>query len=351
MKVVTFRGPKTLEVSEAPDLTPAAGEVVVAVAYCGICGSDLHEYLAPAEQPSPRGLGVWSPVMGHELTGVVSAVGQGVSAVREGDPVVVHPGDACGECHFCKQDKSNLCVNPHHGIGYSRTGGYGEYVALAATQAVPLPDSSWLKYGALSEPFGVALHGLNRGELRRGESIFIAGGGPIGLLTLLGAKHRGAGTVIVSEPAPRRQELARACGADVVLDPTADDIGAKVREHTGGLGAELAVECVGTPKPMSDCIAATRKGGRIVVAGAFDRPYQTDLLQLLLQEQSIIGTFGSATELQEAAELISSRTVDVAPVVSDVIGLDDVPRAFAELAADRSSHEKVLVAPNGESSF
>jgi (R,R)-butanediol dehydrogenase / meso-butanediol dehydrogenase / diacetyl reductase len=347
MKVVIFRGPRTLEVSEAPDLEPAAGEVVVAVAYCGICGSDLHEYLAPAEMPSPRAMGMWSPVMGHELTGVVSAVGQGVSGVREGDPVVVHPGDSCGQCHFCRRHLYNLCANPLHGIGYSQTGGYGEYVACSAAQAVPLPDRSWLKFGALSEPFGVALHGLNRGGLQAGESLFIAGGGPIGLLTLLGAKHKGAGTVIVSEPAPRRQELARQVGADVVLDPTADDIAAKVREHTGGLGAEIAVECVGTPKPMSDCIAAARKGGRIVVAGAFDRPYQTDLLQLLLQEQSIIGTFGSATELQEAAQLISSGTVDVAPVVSSVIGLDDVPRVFAELAADRGSHEKVLVAPHG----
>ena len=347
MKVVAFRGPRTLEVGQAPDPEPAAGEVVVAVAYCGICGSDLHEYLAPRETPSPRALGLWSPVMGHELTGVVSAVGQGVSGLKEGDAVVVNPGDACRECFYCRQQRYNLCANPHHGIGYTRSGGYAEYVALRATQAVPLPGKSSLRYGALSEPFGVAIHGLNRGGLQQGESVFIAGGGPIGLLTLLGARHKNAGTVIVSEPAPPRRELAKQLGADLVLDPTADDLAAKVREHTGGLGAELAVECVGTPKPMADCIAATRKGGRIVVAGAFDRPYQTDLLQLLLQEHSIIGTFGSSTELEEAAQLISSGAVDVGPVVSSVIGLDDVPRTFAELVADRGSHEKVLVAPNG----
>jgi (R,R)-butanediol dehydrogenase/meso-butanediol dehydrogenase/diacetyl reductase len=270
-----------------------------------------------------------------------------VSGVTEGDPVVVHPGDPCHECYYCKQRRFNLCANPHHGIGYTRSGGYAEYVALRATQAVRLPDKSWLKAAALSEPFGVALHGLNRGALQRGESVFIAGGGPIGLLTLLGAKHMGAGTIIVSEPAPRRRALAKQLGADAVIDPTADELGAKVREHTEGLGAEISVECVGTPKPMADCIAATRKGGRIVVAGAFDRPYQTDLLQLLLQEHSIIGTFGSSTELEEAAQLISSKTVDVGPVVSSVIGLDEVPRTFAELIADRGSHEKVLVAPNG----
>jgi (R,R)-butanediol dehydrogenase/meso-butanediol dehydrogenase/diacetyl reductase len=133
----------------------------------------------------------------------------------------------------------------------------------------------------------------------------------------------------------------------VVIDPAVEDPAAAVREHSDGLGAELSVECVGIPKTMAHCIAATRKGGRIVVAGSFDRPFSADLLQVLLQEHSIIGTFGSSTELEEAAQLISSRAVDVGPVVSDVIGLDEVPRTFAELIADRGSHEKVLVAPNG----
>jgi threonine dehydrogenase-like Zn-dependent dehydrogenase len=290
---------------------------------------------------------MWQPVMGHELTGVVSAVGKGVQALREGDPVVVHPGDHCGECYFCRQERFNLCINPHHGVGYTRPGGYGQYLAARATQAVLLPDKSWLKYAALSEPFGVAMHGVNRGELRRGESVLIAGAGPIGLLTLLSARHKGAGTILISETTEGRRERAKQLGADVVIDPAAVTLADLVREHTGGLGADLAIECVGTPRPMADCIAGVRKGGRVVVAGAFDRPYSVDLLQLMVQEQTIIGTFGSATELRECAQLISSGQVDVSPVVSAVIGLDDVPQAFADLAADRSAIGKILVQPNG----
>lgn len=348
MKVVAYKGAKRLEVEEQPEPTPSEGEVVVQVAYCGICGSDLHEYLVPEGVPAPRLAAMWTPIMGHELTGVISAVGKGVSDRREGDPVVVHPGDPCGECYFCRQELFNLCIKPHHGVGYTRPGGYAQYLAASARQTVPLPNKSALKYAALSEPFGVAMHGVNRGGLQRGETVLIAGSGPIGLLTLLSARHKGAGTIIVSELAEGRRVLAKQLGADVVVDPKNESLSEAVKARTDGLGADIAIECVGTPQPMADCVENVRKGGRIVVAGAFDRPYNLDLLQLMIKEQTIIGTFGSAMELYECAELISSGKVDVSPIVSAVIGLDDVPKAFADLAADRGSNGKILVQPNGE---
>jgi (R,R)-butanediol dehydrogenase/meso-butanediol dehydrogenase/diacetyl reductase len=346
MKAVAYKGAKRMEVEEMEEPTPEEGEVVVTVAYCGICGSDLHEYLVPEGVPAPRLAAMWTPVMGHELTGVVTAVGKGVSDRKEGDPVVVNPGDPCGACHFCKQQRFNLCVNPHHGVGYTRPGGYAQFLAASARQTVLLPDASALKYAALSEPFGVAMHGVNRGELQPGETLLIVGGGPIGLLTLLSARHKGAGTIIVSEQAEGRRELARKVGADVVVDPANESLSDIVKSHTDGLGADIAIECVGTPQPMADCLANVRKGGRVVVAGAFDRPFQMDLLQLMIQEKAVIGTFGSATELEECAGLISSGTIDVSAVVSAVIGLDEVPQAFAGLADDRGANAKILVRPN-----
>src|SRR5262245_52070793 len=199
-----------MELREIPEPTPEVGEVVVEVAYCGVCGSDLHEFAS--QTPSMRAAGVLQPVMGHEFTGTVSALGESVNGMSLGDPVVVHPGGPCGECHFCTLGASNLCAE-QTGTGYRYQGAYAERVVVRAKQLLPLPDPSWLERAALTEPLGVAIHSLNRGALNAGETVFIAGGGPIGLLTVLAASHKRAGTIIVSEPAVLRRELALRVGA------------------------------------------------------------------------------------------------------------------------------------------
>lgn len=344
MRAVAFIGPGRMELRQVPDPQPGPGEMVLAVAYCGICGSDLHEY--SWQGPSPRAAGLFQPIMGHEVSGIVVARGLGVDSPREGDPVVVNPTGACGLCPYCQAGLANLCVNPL-ATGYRQPGAYAEYVCVRADQAIRLPDAAWLAPAALTEPLAVALHILNRGQLQEGEMVFIAGGGPIGLLTLLAARRRGAGTIILSEPSPARRELARRLGADHVLDP-AQGAAAQARALTGGLGCHLAVECVGTAPAMDDCLVAARRGGRVVVAGSFDQPYPLNLLNTLIQEQTIIGAFGYGPELEEAARLIVTRAVDVRPLISRVVGLEELPAVFAELAADRGRHQKVLVSPGGQ---
>ncbi len=342
MKAVAFVAPGKMEVRDFPEPEAAPGEVVLEVAYSGVCGSDIHEYTS--HQPSMRGAGVFQPIMGHEFTGVVSALGAGVESLAPGDPVVVHPGGSCGNCFFCNSGLSNLCAD-QIGTGYRKPGGYAERVAVRADQALRLPDASWLEKAALTEPLGVALRGLNRGALEPGETVFIAGGGPIGLLTLLCARIEKAGRIMVSEPAESRRDLALRLGADHAIDP-AKVASVQVRELTDGLGADLSVEAVGITPTMNDCLAATRRGGRIVVAGAFDEPFTVNLLYLLIQEQSIIGTFGYADEFREARDLIVSGAIDVSPLISGHVGLDELPEAFAGLATDRSNYQKVLVKPN-----
>jgi (R,R)-butanediol dehydrogenase/meso-butanediol dehydrogenase/diacetyl reductase len=343
VKAVAFSGPGQMELREIAEPVPSEGEVVVDVAYCGVCGSDLHEYSSHA--PSMRAAGVFQSVMGHEFTGVVSALGPGAGALATGDPVVVHPGGPCGDCYFCRSGAANLCAE-QVGTGYRKQGAYAERVVVSAAQALRLPDASALEPAALTEPLGVAIHALNRGGLQAGETVFVAGGGPIGLLTLLAAKHRGASRIILSEPAAARREAALRLGAEHVVDP-AQVASVRVRQLTDGLGCDLAVECVGIGPTMDDCLASTRRGGRIVVAGAYEQPYSVNLLNLLLQEHSIAGTFGYANEFEEARDLIVAGKIDVSPLISRVVSLDELPDVFEQLTSDRNRDQKVLVRPNG----
>jgi 2-desacetyl-2-hydroxyethyl bacteriochlorophyllide A dehydrogenase len=332
-----------MELRDIPEPDPASGEVLVEVAYCGVCGSDLHEYASQA--PSMRAAGVFQPVMGHEFTGVISALGAGVNTLSPGDPVVVHPGGPCRDCYYCRSGAANLCAE-QVGTGYRKQGAYAQQVVVSAAQALPLPGVTFLEPAALTEPLGVAIHALNRGRLGEGETVFIAGGGPIGLLTLLAARLKNAGKIIVSEPAVSRREIALRLGADDAVDP-AQLASVQVREITGGLGCDLAVECVGIAATMDDCLASTRRGGRIVVAGAFEQPYSVNLLNMLLQEHSIAGTFGYASEFEEARDLIVGGKVDVSPLISRVVSLEELPSVFEQMTSDRNRDQKVLVRPDG----
>jgi threonine dehydrogenase-like Zn-dependent dehydrogenase len=289
-----------------------------------------------------RAAGVFQPVMGHEFSGVITAVGAGVQA-KEGDPVVVHPGGSCNDCYYCRSGQSNLCAD-QQGTGYRRAGGYAEYCVVRADQALSLGDAKWLQPAALTEPLGVAMRAVNRGATQPGETVFIAGGGPIGLLAVIAARLKSAGRIILSEPAANRRELAKPLGADDVIDPK-QSASLQVRELTKGIGADVSIEAVGITPTMDDCIAATRRGGRIVVAGAFEVPYSVMLLNLLVQEQSIIGTFGYNEEFVQARDLIVSGAIDVMPLVSRIVTLEQLPSAFEEITNDRNRYHKVLVQP------
>ena len=340
MKAVAFAGTAKMELREMPQPEPGPGQVLLRVSHCGICGSDLHEYASHG--PSLRAAGLFQPVMGHEFTAIVEAAGEG-ARLAVGTPVVVHPGGACGDCYFCNSGQDNLCAD-QVGTGYRHQGGYAEYTVVREDQALPLPDDSWLEAAALTEPLGVAMHAVNRGGLQKSESVFIAGGGPIGLLTLLAAKRLGAGLVIVSEPSQARRDLALRLGADHAVDP-AKLASVQAKDATKGIGCDLAIEAVGIAPTMDDCIAATRRGGRIVVAGAFEQPYSVNLLVLLVQEQTLIGTFGYRREFAEAMRLITTGAVDVSPLISAKVSLEDLPATFAAITEDRGKYQKVLVTP------
>jgi (R,R)-butanediol dehydrogenase/meso-butanediol dehydrogenase/diacetyl reductase len=336
-------GVRRLELIDAPEPEPLPGDLKLRVRYCGICGSDLHEYEYGV---SGRLGGDLSPIMGHECTGEVAALGPGVSGFEVGDLVVVNPGgQPCGQCEFCRAGEQERCALTM-GVGYHRPGAYAEYVCTRANKVIKVGADAPPDQAAMSEPFAVARHGISQGGLRPGESVLITGAGPIGALSVIAARQAQAGLVIVSEPAHHRRELARVLGAKV-LDPADGPIPDQVRELADGEGVDVAVECAGVVPAMDDCLTSVRYGGHVVVVSLFGEPYPINLLALMVTEKRVIGSYGSgAGGIEEAAALIASGKVDLGPLISARIGLDEVPATFAAMSADRSLHNKVLVCPD-----
>src|SRR6185436_3685409 len=223
---------------------PGAGEVVVRVTTCGICGTDLHEYMAgPIVTPvEPHPLtGAQNPqILGHEFAGEVVAIGQGVTAVAEGDRVAIMPLAYCGHCAYCRRGQQHLCATMAC-IGLSHDwGGMAALETVAEYQVVRLPEGVTYRQGALIEPTAVAAYRVERAGVSPGDRVLVTGAGPIGALAALCAHSAGASAVYISEPNAARRARAEALGVATVLDPSSLDVPAFLRERTDGLGVDVA---------------------------------------------------------------------------------------------------------------
>jgi (R,R)-butanediol dehydrogenase/meso-butanediol dehydrogenase/diacetyl reductase len=327
---------------DLPDADPGPGEVKLRVAFCGICGSDMHEY--EAEKPM-RALGVMQPVMGHEFSGVVVALGEGVTGIERGQLATGNPGAGCGDCHFCGLGRENLCREAAGATGYTRAGAYAEYVTLPARGVVVVADGSPVRELALTEPFAVARHALIEGGYKPEELLVVAGAGPIGLLTVIAARQMGGDRIVVSEPLAGRRAAAERAGASHAVEPSRLlDVS---RELSGGIGSPIAVDASGLPAGIASCQDALARGGRIVLAGVGDQPYSLEILRAIINEHRFIGVLGyTRSEFAESARQISERVVDVSSVISEVVAVERTPEAFARLSQGRDGLSKILVSPD-----
>lgn len=343
MKAAALKGSRTMEVVDLPDADPGPGMVKLRVAYCGICGSDMHEY--EADNP-PRALGFMQPVMGHEFSGQIVAVGDGVDDIQVGQFAVGNPGAGCGACRYCAAGRENLCRGGGGGgMGYTIAGAYAEYVTMPARSVVVLPAGADLRACALTEPLAVARHALIQGSYRPEELLVVVGAGPIGLLTVIAAKQMGGERIVVSEPLAGRRAAAENVGAAHVVEP------AKLVETayklSDGNGADVSVDCSGLPVGIASCVDATARGGRVVLAGVGDQPYSLDILRSIINEYTYIGVLGyTRAEFTETAMMIARGHVDVSPVISEVVPVEATPDAFSRLSEGRDTLFKILVSPD-----
>jgi (R,R)-butanediol dehydrogenase/meso-butanediol dehydrogenase/diacetyl reductase len=324
MKAAVYKQPNEMAVIDLPRPVAGRGEVVLKVHACGICGSDLHAVQYGFGLPPDS-------VMGHEFCGEIVELGPQVGVYAIGDRVTSLPYIGCNTCEPCVAGKGMHCENIR-GLGLGQLpGAYAEYVMCGAKSLFKLPDNVDSRLGALVEPLSVGLHGVNRSGLGPGAACVVMGGGPIGLATLLWCKAKGAATVIVSELAPGRSELARRLGATEVVNPTIKDPAERIREITGR-GPDLVFECIGVKSTLESAISMVATLGRVVVLGVCMEPDEITPVRCIFKEITVSFVLGyNDAEFQETIDALSQGKIDPRPMVTDVIGVDQVPEMFTAL--------------------
>lgn len=351
MKAIRWHARRDVRYEDVPEPTPGPGQVKAKIHYTGICGSDLHEYEAGPVfiQSTPHPLtGTMAPIiLGHEFTGRVVELGEGVSGLKIGDRVTGECLWTCGKCYYCKRSRPSLCQSVA-GTGLNVDGSMAEYMVAPAYTFYRLPDSISDEIGALVEPLAVAFHAIRQGRLQVGDSVAIVGGGPIGCAVTLAAKVAGASKIYVSEYSKGRREMALAMGATVVIDPAEGDPVAAIRDFTNGLGADVAFDCVGHRDSPPIAIKCARWAGTVVIVGVFSELSSIHFNEVVLGERTIVGSSAYAIEPSFVLEMIAKGTIEPSKFITGRIQLKDVvEKGFEELLKNKDAHLKILVeSPN-----
>ena len=323
-KAAVYRGDKTFSVEDRPVCAPGPNEVQIDVAYCGICGTDLHIYLGHMD-----GRVGFDRTIGHEMSGVIAAVGDQVEGLSVGHNIVVRPLDHCGDCPSCNAGHDHVCQNLKF-IGIDTPGAFQQKWNVPAHTIHVLPDDLDLSHAALIEPLAVACHDVARVGLKAGEDVLVIGGGPIGLLVALAARHAG-GKVTISEINENRLAYAKGQGFDVV-NPKHVDVAAHMHDTTGGKGADVVFEVSGSQPGVDLMTEAAAVRGRICMVAIHATKPQVDLFKFFWRELELVGARVYRPEdYDKAMALLAEGVVDCESFITDIQPLDDIQQAFETL--------------------
>lgn len=333
--VLTEERPK-LELAEVPTPSPGPGEALLRVTGCGICGSDLHLASQLADPGS---------VLGHEIAGVVAAVGAGVEPERwpTGTAVAVRPFAGCGHCSYCTGGRADHC-SQFKLVGLERPGGFAEFVTVRSDELFALPSSLTADEQPLVEPLAVVRHAFRRGQVAASDRLAVLGAGPIGLAAVAWARAVGVESVVVSEPSPLRRQLAGVLGATATFDPTAGPVGAPIAEATGG-GPTVVLECSGRPGLIEQAIEVAAVDGRVVVVGICPQNEEIFPFWAIGKELDLrFCVYYDRQDFVDTLDALDGRRLDALPMVTETVGLPELPGRFARLERDPDAG-KVIVRP------
>lgn len=295
IKALRYHGQKDIRLDTIPAPAVSPGKVLIAPKFCGICGTDLHEYLSGANlipkpgHPHPITNETYPLTIGHEFSGEVLDVGEGVTTVRKGDRVCVQPIIYDGDCFSCERGLQNCC-DRNGFIGLSGWGGGLAETTIAPESAVKkLPDNVSYEVGALIEPLAVGWHSVDISPYREGDSALVLGGGPIGLAIIQVLRGRGCKNIIVSEVSSKRREFALKFGAHHGIDPIDEDMPNRVKELTGGLGADVGFDAAGVQVAVDTAFVALKARGTLVNIAVWDKKAQLPMNEVVFRERSYMG--------------------------------------------------------------
>lgn len=336
MKAAFYVGEHKLLVKDCNIIPPKKGQVRLEIAYCGICGSDLH-VLSGSEDHRMR----LPTIPGHECSAVVAEVGDDVTDYQIGDHVVVMPVKACGVCNACKEGYRHVCQNLKV-RGIETTGAFQYSWTVNAEALFKIPDTLDLKYAALAEPLAICCHVVKRGQVKANMYVVVIGGGPIGLMTALVAKAEGA-RVLVSEVNENRLRKAAAMGLEVV-NPLNIDVKAYVYQQTNGAGADVVFETSGSQAGVDTMVHLPRVRGRIVLVAIYSQPMIVDLKQLYYFEKEMLtARMQEPEDFAKAVCLLNEKAFNPEQIITTVLPLSQITEGF-DRCGDRAGKEvKVLI--------
>jgi len=334
MKAALFFGSgKPLEVSEVPTPTPETGEILVKVAACGVCHTDLHyvDHNVPTFKDPPM-------ILGHEPSGIVAGVGSNVKNFKEGDRVLLPAVLTCGVCPNCRKGKENICDNMKM-FGNHIDGAYAEYVVAPAKDAIPMPEDVPLEEGsiiadAISTPYHAV---VNRGQVKAGDNVVVFGCGGVGINTVQVAAAVGA-SVIAVDLVPEKLEMAKKLGAQATINAKeVERIDKVVKKMTGG-GVDISFEAIGNPKTIQDAFACIRKGGRTVLIGYTHLDVELPASKIMFFEQEIIGSLGCRpVDYPKIVEMARTGKIKLKELVTGRFPLEGINEAF-DLLRENDPH-------------
>lgn len=343
MKALVYHGPRNVKLESRQIPVPKAGEVLIKTRAVSICGSDLGAYRLP--EVSER----WAPpiVLGHEFSGDIAALGEGVTGLKVGQRVAANPILYCGECYYCKRGMINLCNNRHSlGTsigGVSTDGALQEYFTIRQQAVIPLDDRVTYEQGALLEPLAVCLCAARNGSFGKGERVAVIGAGPIGLMIVKFLKALGTGTVIVSDILDERLKFAKKYGADKTINAKDESVPDNVLKLTDGIGVDRVIIAAATPTVIEDSFKMVRNGGKIVLVALIHNDIHIDPMQIVGRGISIIGSYMFTTEQKDVMELIATKQVHVDDIITSKYTLEESEKLFDMLSSPDCKDVKVLV--------